>query len=79
MMLGPYWFWLMTAEEERCKEWRLIPGTQKHRVELSASLGLDPFILFLFFKFKFKFIDFEKTIFNFIDFEKNKFKFISEL
>ena len=35
---------------------------------------LDPFILFLIFKFKF--IDFEKTKFKFIDFEKTKFKFI---
>ena len=39
--------------------------------------GLDPFIFFLIFKFKFKFIDFEKTKFKFkfIDFEKTKFKF----
>ena len=44
---------------------------------------LDPFILFLIFKFKFidcektefKFIDFEKSKFKFIDFEKSKFKF----
>ena len=38
---------------------------------------LDPFILFLIFKFKFKFIDCEKTKFKFkfIDFEKSKFKF----
>ena len=38
--------------------------------------GLDPFIFFLVFKFKFKFIDFEKIKFKFIDFEKTKFKFI---
>ena len=32
--------------------------------------GLDPFILFLIFKLKFKFIDFKKTKFKFIDFKK---------
>ena len=41
------------------------------------SSGLDPFIFFLIFKFKFKFIDFEKIKFKFkfIDFKKTKFKF----
>ena len=38
-------------------------------------LGLDPFILFLIFKFKF--IDFENTKFKFIGFAKVEFKFIS--
>ena len=36
-------------------------------------VGLEPFILFLIFKFKF--IDFEKTVFKFIDFAKTEFKF----
>ena len=38
---------------------------------------LDPFILFFVFKFKFKFIDFEKTKFKFkfIDFAKVEFEF----
>ena len=43
--------------------------------EYYLSPGLDPFILFLIFKFKFKFIDFKKTKFIFTDFEKTKFKF----
>ena len=39
--------------------------------------GLDPFIFFGIFKFKFKFIDFEKAKFKFkfIDFAKVEFKF----
>ena len=46
---------------------------------------MDPFILFLIFKFKFthfkktkfKFLDFEKTKLKFIDFAKVEFKFIN--
>ena len=40
------------------------------------QLGLDPFIMFLIFEFKFKFIDFAKTEFKFkfFDFAKVEFK-----
>ena len=40
-----------------------------------TSPGLELFVLFLIFKFKLKFIDFEKTKFKFIDFKKPKVKF----
>ena len=48
-----------------CCENRFVP--------FDSEPGLDPFILFLIFKFKF--IDFKKTKFKIIDFEKPKLKF----
>ena len=64
------------------KSERLIPNDiQKSQLSygimlvIIANPGLDPFVLFLIFKFKFKFIDLKKNKFKFIDFKKTIFKF----
>ena len=48
-------------------------GQIGNSVANGSLLGLDPIIIFQFFKFKI--LDFEKMKFKFIDFEKTKFKF----